>query len=121
MATNSDTPPGLGDVKAHVYSQGGREHEWQPFKHTRLYTNAFVIEGNKVCPCALLSERSNQSFTGASHRPSYYSVSRNVVLVLVCKFSEVASTFHRVFASFSKDLGMQALLTRMCTCGSASS
>ncbi|KAF8553359.1 hypothetical protein OG21DRAFT_1256709 [Imleria badia] len=50
MATDSDVPPGLGDVKAHVFAQGGNEHEWQPFKYTRLYTNAFIIdsEGNKL-------------------------------------------------------------------------
>jgi hypothetical protein len=53
MATELDVPPGLDDVKAHVYAQGGNEHEWRPFNHTRLYTNAFVIEGNKVCLCAL--------------------------------------------------------------------
>lgn len=61
MATDSDVqvPPGLGDVKALVFSQGGNEHEWQPFKHTRLYTNAFIIEGNKVCP------RNDQWFIGS--------------------------------------------------------
>jgi len=48
MAKDSDVPPGLGDVKAHVYAQDGSEHEWRPFKYTRLYTNAFVIEGNKL-------------------------------------------------------------------------
>ncbi|KAI9460798.1 NUDIX hydrolase domain-like protein [Boletus coccyginus] len=48
MATDSDVPPGLGDVKANVYTQGGSEHEWRSFNHTRLYTNAFVIEGNKL-------------------------------------------------------------------------
>jgi hypothetical protein len=48
MATELDVPPGLDDVKAHVYAQGGNEHEWRPFNHTRLYTNAFVIEGNKL-------------------------------------------------------------------------
>ncbi|KAG6379720.1 NUDIX hydrolase domain-like protein [Boletus reticuloceps] len=48
MASDSDIPPGLGDVKAQVYAQGGNEHEWRPFKHTRLYTNAFIIEGNKL-------------------------------------------------------------------------
>ena len=53
MATDLDVPPGLGDVKAHVYAQGGNEHEWQPVNHTRLYTNAFVIEGNKVCLCSM--------------------------------------------------------------------
>ena len=53
MAINSIVPPGLGDVNAHVYAEGGCEHEWRPHKHTRLYTNAFVIEGNKVCPWPL--------------------------------------------------------------------
>ena len=53
MATDLMVPPGLGDVKAHVYAQGGNEHEWRSFNHTRLYTNAFVIERNKVCLCAL--------------------------------------------------------------------
>jgi len=48
MVTNLDVPPGLGDVKAHVYAQAGNEHEWRPIGHTRLYTNAFVIEGNKL-------------------------------------------------------------------------
>lgn len=57
MATDSDVPPGLGDVKANVYTQGGNEHEWRSFNHTRLYTNAFVIEGNKVCPMSMSDER----------------------------------------------------------------
>ncbi|KAH0834863.1 NUDIX hydrolase domain-like protein [Lanmaoa asiatica] len=48
MATDPDVPPGLGDVKAHVYAQGGCEHEWRSFKYARLYTNAFVMEGNKL-------------------------------------------------------------------------
>lgn len=62
MAKDSDVPPGLGDVKAHMYAQGGSEHEWQPFKYTRLYTNAFVIEGNKVRPAlVLLNDCSNWS------------------------------------------------------------
>ncbi|KAG9311692.1 NUDIX hydrolase domain-like protein [Chiua virens] len=48
MVSDSDVPLGVGDVTAVVYAQGGREHEWRPFQHTRRYTNAFVIEGNKL-------------------------------------------------------------------------
>lgn len=56
MTTDSDIPPALGDVEGQAYAQGGSEHEWLPFKYTRLYTNAFIIEGNKVCsPCAFCS------------------------------------------------------------------
>lgn len=58
MAVDLNVPPGLGDVKAHVYAEGGCEHEWRPFKHTRLYTNAFVVEGNKVCRRVSLRRRS---------------------------------------------------------------
>lgn len=54
MAVDMSVPPGLGDVQAYVYAEGGCGHEWRPFKHTRLYTNAFVIEGSKVCLRAML-------------------------------------------------------------------
>ncbi|KAF9226404.1 hypothetical protein BS17DRAFT_682027, partial [Gyrodon lividus] len=30
------------------FAQGGCEHEWRPLERRRLYTNAFVISGNKL-------------------------------------------------------------------------
>ncbi|KIJ14601.1 hypothetical protein PAXINDRAFT_169741 [Paxillus involutus ATCC 200175] len=48
---HSDIPPGIlleGDLNPTVFAQGGSEHEWRTFERRRLYTNAFVISGNKL-------------------------------------------------------------------------
>lgn len=51
-------PPGLDEAKALVFTQGGEEHEWRSYKDARLYTNAFVMEGNKVHPHASFADPS---------------------------------------------------------------
>jgi len=50
MASDS-APPGLrleGDLNPKVFAQGGCEHEWQPLHQRRFYTNAFIINGDKL-------------------------------------------------------------------------
>ena len=43
----TDLPPGL-DGNLVEFVKGGCEFEWQSYTKTRFYTNAFVINGNKV-------------------------------------------------------------------------
>ncbi len=44
---SSTLPPGLhGEYEEHI--SGGDASEWENFDKIRLYTNAFVVQGEKV-------------------------------------------------------------------------
>ena len=46
---NSKTPPGIDDIRnPEYYASGGDENEWLSFSKKKFYTNAFIVQDDKV-------------------------------------------------------------------------